>query len=124
MTIASRIMVFNDCVSSSDDFEIAADVWITPDEIARSVLLLARGVDRLGRKYLQTTFFRKLQSEGDPEAPIGESLGRIGSLFLFEDGTAAEQRPEDVELQKIRERMTAEATEHKKDRKLFGRCRK
>lgn len=121
---ASRIMVHHDCVSSSDDFEIAADSWITLDEVARSVLLFDKGVDRLERRYIHAMFFRRLESEGDPEAPIGESLGLIGSLYLFEDGTAAAQRPEDVEFQKLQEEINTESGERTKDRKRFGRRRR
>jgi hypothetical protein len=93
---AARLMIYGDCIASSEDFDVAADVWISLDEIARSALFMRVGEDQRGLRYAHVMFFRKLQSEGDPEAAIGESLGTICSLYLFEDGTASRTLSEDA----------------------------
>ena len=121
---ASRIKVFNDCITSSEDFDIAGDVWISLGEIARTALIMKVGTTQESARYVHVIFFRGLDSDIGPDDSLF-ALGKISDLFIFEDGSTALTIPEEEE-EKRRAREVSEAykrmvSEPRKRRGLFGR---
>ena len=120
----SRIKVFNNCIVSSKDFDIAANTWVSLDEIARSALIMNIGTTQDSRRYAHTVFYRKLESEIGPDDTMA-ALGIITYLFIFEDGSTTLTTPEHEEevrrAKEISEDYQKMINEPKKRRGLFGR---
>ncbi len=121
---ASRIHVFNNCISSSEDFNIAGDAWISLDEIARTALIMKVGKTQESKRYVHVIFFRKLDSEIGPDDTMF-ALGKISDLFIFEDGSTARTIPEEEEKKRRARELSEDyermVSEPRKRRGLFGR---
>jgi len=113
---ASRILMMSENISSDDTINLAGDVWFSFDhvnDIVRTALVIRIDSDERGMRYAQVMFFKRLPIDWDEDLSIGDALGRVGSLYFFEDGTTLDQLPE----QRRFDQLVKEMEERKEGRK-------